>query len=100
MTAAVSFAAAGLLFQLALWAKQLRTRNAATVDLGWAVLVAGGAVGAAAVGEGDPLRRLVVAGLAAIWALRLAAHLVRDRVLAGVPEDGRYAALQIGRAHV
>ncbi|MGE5762040.1 MAG: DUF1295 domain-containing protein [Gemmatimonadota bacterium] len=94
MTAVVGFAAFGLVLQLALWAVQRRTRNAATADLGWTVLVAGGAVGAAIVGEGDPARRILVAGLAGIWALRLGAYLVRDRVLSRAPEDGRYRALR------
>jgi steroid 5-alpha reductase family enzyme len=94
LTAIIVFAAAGLLLQLGLWAVQLRTRNAATVDVGWTVLVAGGAVGAALAGDGDPARRLVVAALAAMWAVRLAAHLVRDRLLARAPEDGRYRALR------
>jgi len=90
----VVFAASGLVLQAALWAVQRRTRNAATVDLGWTVLVAGGAVAAAIGGEGDPVRRLLVAGLAAIWALRLGTYLVRDRVLAPRPEDGRYRELR------
>ncbi len=94
MTAIVLFAAAGVLLQLVLWSVQLRTRNAATVYVGWTVLVAGGAAGTAVVGSGDPARRLVVAGLAVLWALRLATHLVRDRVLAGAPEDGRYRSLR------
>lgn len=94
MTAVVLGAASGLLLQLALWFVQLRTRNAATADVGWTVLVAAGALGAAAVVEGDATRRVLVASLAAIWALRLAAYLVRDRVLSGVPEDGRYRALR------
>ncbi len=96
MTAVFLFAAAGLLLQLALWSVQLRTRNAATADVGWTLLVAGGGVGAAVAGGGDPARRLVVAGLAVVWGLRLAAHLVRDRVFARGPEDGRYRRLREG----
>jgi steroid 5-alpha reductase family enzyme len=84
----------GLLLQLALWAVQRRTRNAATADVGWTALVAVGTVGAAMVGEGDPLRRVLVSGLALIWALRLGAYLVRDRVLPRAQEDGRYRALR------
>jgi steroid 5-alpha reductase family enzyme len=94
VTAVVVFAAAGFLLQLTLWSIQRRTRNAATADVGWTVLVAGGAVGAALAVEGLPARRLVVSALAAIWASRLAAYLVRDRVLARAPEDGRYATLR------
>ena len=94
MTAVALFATAGLLLQIALWAVQLRTKNAATADVGWTMLVAGGAVAAAIAGTGDPARRVLVAALAATWALRLGAYLVRDRVLARAPEDGRYRALR------
>ena len=93
-TAVIALVAAGVLLQLTLWFVQLRTRNAATADVGWTVLVAAGAAVTAAVVEGDPLRRLLVASLAAVWALRLGAYLVRDRVLAGAPEDGRYRAMR------
>jgi steroid 5-alpha reductase family enzyme len=37
---------------------------------------------------------LLVSALAAGWALRLAVYLLRDRVLAGRGEDGRYRALR------
>jgi len=94
VTTVVLCAAAGLLLQLALWAVQRRTRNAATADVGWTVLVAGGVAVAALVGQGDLARRVLVAGLATIWALRLGAYLVRDRVLARAPEDGRYRAMR------
>lgn len=94
MTAFAVFAAAALVLQLALWAVQLRTRNAATVDAGWTALVASGAVVAAFASDGDLSRRILVAGLAAIWALRLGLHLVRDRARTGSAEDGRYRALR------
>ena len=95
MTAALTLAlGAALQLQLALWAVQLRTRNAATVDLGWTLLLAGGAVTAALASHGDPLRRAVVGAIAAVWALRLAAYLLTDRVLGGRGEDGRYRALR------
>jgi steroid 5-alpha reductase family enzyme len=87
-------AAAALALQAALWAIQLRTRNAASADLGWTLLVAVGAVTAALASGGDPWRRALVGALAALWALRLAAHLLTDRVLGGGPEDGRYRALR------
>jgi steroid 5-alpha reductase family enzyme len=94
MTVMIVLVVAGLMLQLVLWSGQHRSRNAATVDVGWAVLVGGGALGAAVVGEGDGTRRLLVALLAAVWAIRLASFLIRDRVLAGKPEDGRYRALR------
>jgi steroid 5-alpha reductase family enzyme len=94
MGAVAVISAAGIAMLVGLWAVQLRTRDAATIDVGWTVLVAAGAVAAAALSEGDPARRALVAGLAAAWALRLGLYLVRDRVLSGRGEDGRYRALR------
>lgn len=86
--------AAALALQAALWAIQLRTRNAASADLGWTLLVGAGAVAAALVSGGDPWRRSLVGAIAALWALRLAAYLLTDRVRGGWLEDGRYRALR------
>jgi len=79
---------------LALWWRQLRTRNATGVDVAWSLLVAGFALVYGLVSAGDPGRRLLVSGLAAAWGLRLGLHLLRDRVLATQQEDGRYRALR------
>ena len=87
-------AAAGITLLVALWAIQLRTQDAATIDVGWTTLVLLGAVAAGLLTDGDPARRALVAGLAAAWALRLGLYLVRDRVLGGRDEDGRYRALR------
>jgi steroid 5-alpha reductase family enzyme len=89
-------AGAGLVLLIGLWAVQVRTRDAATADVGWTVLVgAGGIAAAALVRDADPVARWIVAALVALWALRLAAHLIRDRVLRpGRGEDGRYRALR------
>jgi steroid 5-alpha reductase family enzyme len=86
--------AAAVALQLALWGIQIRTRDATTVDLGWSLLVGLGAVAAALASDGDPVRRVVVAAMAAVWAARLAFYLLKDRVLAGRGEDGRYRALR------
>ena len=95
MTALVAAGVAiALALQLSLWAIQLRTRDASSVDLGWSLLVAGGVVTAALASGGDPWRRALVGGIAAVWALRLAVFLLTDRVLAGGGEDGRYRALR------
>ncbi len=95
MTPLFAWAAAfGLAFQAGLWALQRRTRNAATVDLGWTLLVTLGAGVAARALHGDPGRRALVGGIAAIWALRLGMFLLTDRVLGGRGEDGRYLALR------
>ncbi len=82
------------LVMVSLWGIQLRTRDAATADVGWAFLVAGGVLTAAVVTEGDLLRRVVVGAMGAAWALRLAIFLLRDRVLHATEEDGRYRALR------
>jgi steroid 5-alpha reductase family enzyme len=84
------------LVMLALWARQLRTHNANAMDAAWSLLLAGASCAAAALAEGEPARRVLVALLASAWGLRLGWHLLRDRVLSGAPEDGRYRAL---RAH-
>jgi steroid 5-alpha reductase family enzyme len=94
VTPLVLFAAAGLLLQVILWAVQRRTNNAATIDVGWTLLVAGGAAVTAFTGDGHAARRFLVAGLIGIWALRLGAYLVRDRVLERGTEDGRYRTLR------
>jgi steroid 5-alpha reductase family enzyme len=79
---------------LALWVRQLRTRDATSVDVAWTLLVVGFALTYAVAADGDPARRALVAGLVAVWGLRLALHLVRDRVLAARGEDGRYRAFR------
>ncbi|MEZ0230249.1 MAG: DUF1295 domain-containing protein [Planctomycetota bacterium] len=77
-----------------LWGVQRATRDAGVVDVGWAaglgLLAAFHALRAA---EAPLARRLLVGGLAGTWALRLAVHLLRDRVI-GKSEDGRYATLR------
>ncbi|MBZ5587258.1 MAG: DUF1295 domain-containing protein [Acidobacteriia bacterium] len=78
-----------------LWAVQRARTNAGFVDVGWTAGLGWLAILYAAAGNGPPLRRALVATMAATWSLRLAWHLLTDRIL-GKPEDGRYQAL---RAH-
>lgn len=86
--------AAGLALLVGLWAIQERTRNAATADIGWTILLASGALALAVLTDSDPWRRMAVGGLATLWATRLGVHLFRDRVLRARAEDGRYRALR------
>lgn len=77
----------------ALWLRQLRTRNATSVDAAWSTGMAILAVSFALFSDGAPMRRVLVGTLATLWAVRLAWHLITDRVL-GRPEDGRYRAMR------
>lgn len=81
----------------ALWAVQLRTRNASVADAGWSAVVAGLAVFYATQAHGMSGRRLAIASMMASWGARLTIYLLYDRVL-GKPEDGRYAELRRTRA--
>jgi steroid 5-alpha reductase family enzyme len=78
----------------ATWLWQRKTRNAGFVDITWACCLAFAALFYGARGEGAMTPRLLAALLGAIWAFRLANHLLA-RVL-HEPEDGRYKYL---RAH-
>ncbi len=92
-TAPVLGLAALSLLMLGLWLVQRRTANAAIVDVGWTVGIGGLAVAYALLGEGLPLRRLLVGAMVGAWSLRLARHLWFDRI-AGRPEEGRYRRLR------
>ena len=78
---------------LVLWLIHLPLRNAAIVDAGWAGGLAILGVLYAFLGEGFAMRRYVMGAMAAVWGLRLAIHLLTDRIL-GHPEEGRYQELR------
>lgn len=86
-------AAGASLLQFVLWLVQVRRRDASLVDAGWSGGIGVAAIALAVLGDGDPVRRLVLAALVALWSLRLTVYLVRDRLL-GKPEDGRYRLLR------
>ena len=79
--------------QATLWAIQLRTRNAASADAGWALSMAWFAGFLAWHSEADYQRSGIIAALGVVWALRLASHLLVDRVI-GKPEESRYADIR------
>lgn len=83
-----------LLFSL-LWWIQVIKRDAGLVDIGWTVGVGAMAIAAAVFGNGWLPRRILLAVLGSIWALRLAGYILKDRILKG-DEDSRYQRL---RAH-
>lgn len=93
----ITLAAAGwtvlTLLMVALWLVQRRTGDAGIVDVGWAGGIGFLAVLYAFAAGGLPERRLMIGGMAVVWACRLALYLFMDRVLNG-EEDGRYQALR------
>ena len=76
-----------------LWFVQRRTGNAGIVDAGWAAGIGLLSVFYAATSTGYLPRRFLLAVLVGVWSLRLAAYLLRDRVI-GRPEEGRYRTLR------
>jgi len=88
----IGAAAVGLLM-LMLWLLHLRMGNAAIVDVGWAGGLALLGVLYACLGGGYWLRAIILGGMAALWGLRLAAHLLFSRIV-GHPEEGRYQELR------
>jgi len=80
-------------FQLILWVIQQRTRNAGTVDVGWAfsfalIVALFAARAVPPVATWGPLAVIVAA-----WSVRLGGHLLA-RGAARAPEEGRYAELR------
>lgn len=76
-----------------MWVRQLRTRNATSVDVAWAANLGLLAILAAIFLNGFGPRRALMASMVALASFRLAAHLASDR-LRHSGEDGRYAAIR------
>lgn len=75
-----------------LWALQLKSKNATSVDLAWSGGLGITTLILAGVAEGSSQRRILISAMVAFWAVRLSLLLFR-RVRAG-EEDRRYAALR------
>ncbi|SAL30934.1 DUF1295 domain-containing protein [Caballeronia humi] len=89
--AAIALAALLAVFA-AVWAWQLRSRNAGMIDPIWAFSLGGVAVLYAALANGDPHTRLIVGIGGIVWGARLGAHLWRRN--SGHAEDPRYRKLR------
>jgi steroid 5-alpha reductase family enzyme len=76
----------------ALWWLGIRHRNFSYVDIGWCANFAVLAAIGLSLGEGSAIRKWIIAGMYAIWSLRLAWHLAQRIV--GQPEEGRYVELR------
>ena len=78
---------------LTLWQFQKRSGDAGIVDVAWGLGVAAITVlFALGTEQGNQSRRLAVAAVAIVWAVRLSGYVLR-RVLT-LPEDGRYQTLK------
>jgi steroid 5-alpha reductase family enzyme len=77
---------------LALWLLGLARHNFSYVDIGWSANFALLAIIYGVLGSGDPMRRLLICGMFAVWGTRLALHLA-TRII-GEPEEGRYVQLR------
>ncbi len=82
------------LVMTALWARQQRTRNATNADVAWSFGLAALAVLYTITSPGALTVRLLVGGLAFVWATRLGVFLLNDRVRGSNHEDGRYRAMR------
>jgi steroid 5-alpha reductase family enzyme len=91
MTTALAGLLASLALMLIAWAVSLVRRDAGLADVFWGPAIAAGGVAYAAIGE-PSARAALALGLALVWALRLAAHLLRRNH--GQPEDRRYRAIR------
>ncbi len=91
--AAVVAVAAGLAAIMALaWAVQRRTGNSGWADAAWSFATGLGGAALALASGPSMARRLLVAGLVLLWALRLGAHIAART--GGGAEDARYAQLR------
>ncbi len=78
---------------LALWAIQLRYRNASLADVGWCAGLGVVVAWCAWQASGEIERKLLLAGMAAVYALRLGLSILFNRVI-GKEEDARYRHLR------
>ena len=78
---------------LAMWIVQVARRDATLVDIAWAANL--GVLAALYAWLSPELveRRILIAVLVGVWALRLAGYLLVNRAI-GKPEDGRYKTLR------
>src|SRR5580693_10161402 len=76
-----------------LWLLHFPLRNAAIVDVGWAMGMALLAMIYAVHGHGYWRRTLILLPMVVLWGLRLSFYLLFTRA-SGQPEEGRYAELR------
>ncbi len=82
-----------IVFMAALWALQVRLRNASIADVGWCVGLIATVLWYVAQATGDRDRKLAIALMASVYAGRLGFYILTDRVI-GKREDARYRRLR------
>lgn len=82
-----------VLLMAALWALQLRLRNASIADVGWCAGLIAVVLWYAAEAAGEGERKLLAAMMATIYGGRLGFYILLDRVV-GQTEDARYRRLR------
>lgn len=88
----VSCALAIAVLMLVTWLISLLAHDASLVDIVWGLGFVVVAATAAATGEGPAVRRWLLAGLVAVWGLRLSGYLAKRNL--GHGEDYRYVAMR------
>ncbi len=83
-----------MVLMAAVWLISRRINNAGIVDIAWSAGFAPMAIFYAADGTGDISRRIVIAGMATLWSLRLGAHLWVRVWRLHPEEDRRYRQLR------
>ena len=78
-----------------LWVIYRRTNKPMIVDAGWGTGLALLGILYSVMGEGDEIRRIILAVMIAIWGFRLSAHLFVNRII-GTHHDARYDMLEDG----
>jgi len=86
----------GVLFFLMclLWLINIRTKNAAIVDVGWGNGFALATLLYFLMSDGYVPRQVLILLMVIFWGERLTLHLLVDRILANKPEDGRYIEMR------
>lgn len=83
-----------VLFMAFVWIVAWRLNNAGWVDVAWSISFAPLVLFYAAVGGGDPIRRVILSTLVVIWSLRLGLHIFLRLMKTPGEEDPRYAELR------
>ena len=98
MTVIALAAAAVASLMVLTWIVSIRLHDVSIVDVAWGLGFVAVAWVAAAAGDGDGARRLLLAALTTVWGARLAFYILR-RKLREPGEDRRYGALRERHGH-